>query len=219
MVGFNFLYQMNLWLRSIFARPDQYFERMNILFGGDFAQLSPVGDSALYSKINKQSLVIKLAAKKAYDAFTETIVLTESMRQPEEDVEACQFRDTLSQLQDEPILMENWRFLLTRAKESLPSGTWQEFDNALRLYFCNEEVQEHNWSYLEKLGQPVMKIWAKPFFFFSFMFNVYMQPYGYNRHEPSPSQKKMMPSQKDPLFSSPFLRRLAAHAASLGLGL
>lgn len=80
MVGFNFLYRIDLRLRSIFARPDQYFGGMNILLGGDFAQLSPVGDSALYSKINKQSSVIKLVAKKGYDAFTDTIVLTESMR-------------------------------------------------------------------------------------------------------------------------------------------
>ncbi len=41
-----------------------------------------------------------------------------------------------------------------------------------------------------------------------------MQPYGYDRHAPSPSQK-LMPSQKDPLFSSPFLRRLAAHALTI----
>lgn len=50
---------------------------------------------------------------------------------------------------------------MTRAKESLPLGTWQEFDDALRLYFRNGEVREHNWSRFEKLGRPVMKIWAK----------------------------------------------------------
>lgn len=161
MVGFNFLYRIDLRLRSIFARPNQYFRGMNILLGGDFAQLSPVGDSALYSKINKQSSVIKLVAKKADDVFTKTIVLTESMRQQGEDATACQFRDTLSQLRDGPISEENWRFLLTWAKESLPSGTWQQFDDALRLYFRNEELREHNWSRLEKLGRPVMKIRAK----------------------------------------------------------
>ncbi len=31
--------------------------------------------------------------------------------------------------------------------------------------------------------------------------------------------KKLMPSQKDLLFSSPFLRRLAGQAAALGMGL
>lgn len=52
----------------------------------------------LYFKINTQSLIIKLIVKKAYDAFTETIVLTKSMRQQGKDTAAYQFCDTLSQL-------------------------------------------------------------------------------------------------------------------------
>ena len=133
MIGFNFLHKIDMRLRSILAQSDRPFGGMNILLCGDFAQLSPVGDAALYSKITKKSSVQKLAAKKIYEAFDETIVLKQIMRQQGESDLARQFRDTLSQLRDGPISPENWQFLLTRAKETLSAGTWQDFENALRL--------------------------------------------------------------------------------------
>ena len=40
------------------------------------------------------------------------------------------------------------------------------------------------------------------FYFILFMFNVYVQPHGYDRHAPSPSPKlkKLMPSRSTPFF-------------------
>lgn len=161
MIGLNFLLRIDSRLRSILAQPDRPFGGINVLLCGDFAQLSPVGDAALYAKVTKNFSVQKLAAKKLYEAFDKTIVLKQIMRQQGKTESARQFRDTLSQLRDGPISPENWQFLLTRAKDYLPAGIWQEFDRALRLYFRNEEVREYNWTRLRELGSPVMKIEAK----------------------------------------------------------
>ena len=47
---------------------------MNILLCGDFAQLPPVGDSALYTlPLASKVSVAVIAGKAAYDAFTEMV--------------------------------------------------------------------------------------------------------------------------------------------------
>lgn len=72
---------------------------MNILLCGDFAQLSPVGDNALYTlPVASKASVAVMAGKTSYNAFTETIVLIEVMRQQGDSPSASQFRDVLSQL-------------------------------------------------------------------------------------------------------------------------
>lgn len=95
MGGFKMLHYIDIRLRSIMARPTDFFggkkfylvyyystnfTGMNILLCGDFAQLSPVGDNALYTlPVASKASVVVMAGKTSYNAFKETVVLTEVM--------------------------------------------------------------------------------------------------------------------------------------------
>ena len=71
------------------------------------------------------------------------------------------------------------------------------------------------WGRLRAVG---CRRWFLAFFiYFLFIFNVYVQPYGYDR--PVLPRSKNDTLTNDPLFIFHFLRRLAALAASLGLSL
>lgn len=80
MIGLKMLHQIDVWLRAIMARPTVFFGGMNILLCGDFTRLPPVLDTALYAlPVAAKVLVEVMAGKNAYDAFTETVALTEVM--------------------------------------------------------------------------------------------------------------------------------------------
>lgn len=99
MIGFKLLHQIDIYLRSIMVCLDSFFGYMNltscsfycfsinflgkinILFCDDFAQLYPVGDNALYTlPVAFKALVAIIIKKVAYNAFIETVMLTEVMR-------------------------------------------------------------------------------------------------------------------------------------------
>ena len=177
MIGFKMLHQIDMHLRSIIACPDSFFggmnpnfcsfhcfltdflERMNILLYSDFAQLSPVGDNALYTVlIASKASVAVITRKAAYDTFTETVVLTEVMRQQGNLSSACQFREVLNQLRDGPLLSKNWQFLLSRTSENLDVEVRSKFNDALHLYPTKTQTMASNLQRLKQLGKPVLQI-------------------------------------------------------------
>ncbi len=132
---------------------------MNILFCGDFGQLPPVLATALYNCLHHDSEDV-LAGRKAYKAFSETVVLSEVMRQQGTSPEAVLFRKTLDELRDGPISFQGWQSLIDRTKERLAPTKWESFREALRLYATNREVDEYNLRHLDSLQRPVMRIQA-----------------------------------------------------------
>ena len=161
MIEFNFLYRIDFRLRVILTRFNRSFDHMNILLCDDFAQLSFVDDVALYSKILRFSFVIKLTDNAMYFHFIEIIVFTQIMRQQKESLMIRQFRETLSQLRNDFISQDNWKFLLKRVKNNLSSATMKSFEKTLRLYFRNKKIREYNFTRLQNLNQLVMKIQIK----------------------------------------------------------
>ena len=134
-------------------------EGLNILLCSDFAQLPPVGDSALYTlPLASKASVAVIAGKTAYDAFTDTVVLTEVMRQQGNSSSACQFREVLDQLQDGPLSSDSWQFLLSGTSENLDVEVHTKFNNALHLYPTKSQTMASNLQRLEQLGKPVLKI-------------------------------------------------------------
>ena len=123
---------------------------MNVLLYGDFGQLPSVGNSALYilPTASKASVAV-IAGKTAYDAFTETVVLTEIMRQQGDSSFACQFCEVLNQLWDGPLLRENWQFLLFRTGEKLDTKVRIKFNSALHLYLTRKQTTAYNLQRLE----------------------------------------------------------------------
>lgn len=132
---------------------------MNILLCGDFAQLCSVGDNALYTlPIASKVSVVVIGGKAAYDAFTETVGLTEVMRQQGDSSFACQFREVLNQLRDGPLSSENWQFLHPRVSKNLDVEVRTKFNDALHLYPTKNQTMASNLQCLEQLGKPILQI-------------------------------------------------------------
>ena len=153
MLGGRFLSNIDLRLREI-LNPSVPFGGHNVLLCGDFGQLPPVMDTAMYSDR------CLLAGKVAYAAFNRTIVLEELMRQQGQTEQDCLFRETLDQLRSGPISVNNWQFLVSRTRDRLSFEEWRSFDDAVRLYHTRAEVHAYNTNRLVSLQIPVMRVEA-----------------------------------------------------------
>ena len=132
---------------------------MNILLYSDFAQLSLVGDNALYTvSIASKASIAVITGKAVYDTFTETVVLTEVMRQQGNLSFACQFRKVLNQFRDGPLSSKNWQFLLSRTSKNLDVEFRSKFNDVLHLYPTKTQTMASNLQRLEQLGKPVLQI-------------------------------------------------------------
>ena len=144
-------------LRLIFpGKSDQAFGGLNILLCGDFFQLPPVNGRALYT--TRPTGLIAVKGQALYQCFDRTIQLTQVMRQQGEDETAVRFRAALSELRESRLSESSWRLLCTRVQNQLLPDEVASFTSALRLYFTNEEVREHNYSQLAAEGRPVKRI-------------------------------------------------------------
>jgi ATP-dependent exoDNAse (exonuclease V) alpha subunit len=147
-------------LRQIFPdRADQVFGGLNILLCGDFFQLPPVSGRALFSRVVHGPEAIK--GQSLYQSFDRTVRLTQVMRQQGEDEAAIRFRTALSELRESRLSQSSWELLCTRVQHKLAPAEVASFQSALRLYFTNEEVREHNYRQLAATNRPVKRIVSK----------------------------------------------------------
>jgi hypothetical protein len=147
-------------LRQIFPdRADQVFGGLNILLCGDFFQLPPVSGRALFSRVVHGPEAIK--GQSLYQSFDRTVRLTQVMRQQGEDEAAIRFRTALSELRESRLSQSSWELLCTRVQHQLAPAEVASFQSALRLYFTNEEVREHNYRQLAATNRPVKRIVSK----------------------------------------------------------
>lgn len=101
---------------------------------GDFHQLPPVGQAALYSNLPTRPSELASYGKGAYKAINRTAVLDQVMRQGGDDAESSAFRTALTELRSDSISNSTWKLLLTRYKQGLSTNKVAGFDNAIRLY-------------------------------------------------------------------------------------
>jgi hypothetical protein len=80
------------------------------------------------------------------------------MRQQGEDETAVRFRTALTELRESKLSQLSWELLCTRVQNQLLPEEVAGFRSALRLYFTNEEVREHNYGRLAAEGRPVKRI-------------------------------------------------------------
>ena len=129
---------------------------MNVLLAGDLAQLPPVGDLARYSTGGKCSRQ-QAAGRLLYEQFTESYILTDSMRQA--GSQNSEFRDQLNRLSNGTFTKEDWLAWRKRSLSKLDpatqklfeeSGLQQEHVIVVKEYCCpvhlpSPKVFEHVW--------------------------------------------------------------------------
>jgi ATP-dependent DNA helicase PIF1 len=161
MLGLKQLYWIDCRLRQLIPfRSDIPFGGINIVLFGDFYQLPPVCEQALYDTRPTNSPE-GLAAQALYRLFDKTIVLKKIMRQQGEDETSIAFRETLEGLRYGEITRTGFDLLSSRVQDMLPSAERVLFDKALRLYPTRRQVRAYNLTALENLRHPVIRIKSK----------------------------------------------------------
>jgi len=162
MIGLGAIHRIDQRLRQIFpTKQDEWFGGLNVLLLGDFCQLPPVLERALYQTVDNNVSIEYHHGKRAYESFTATVVLTQVMRQQGDDEESRQFRQALNELRNDTVTEQSWKLLLSRTKMEVGTVEVQRFANALRIFTTNRVVDEFNYQQLRDLQVPVISIEAR----------------------------------------------------------
>ena len=139
-------------------RNNNYFRGLNILLVGDFYQLSPVNQAALYSNLPARPLELASYGKGAYKAINQTAVLDQVIWQGGDDAKSSVFRTALVELCSDSVNKSTQKLLLTRYKQGLSTNKVAGFDDAIWLYGTRAAIGKYNTTWLRDLLQPVVAI-------------------------------------------------------------
>jgi len=107
MIDLKTLHYIDQHFRQIHARSNVFFKDLFILFCDDFDQLSSISDRALYNSHVTSLFTKALTDLQAYLAFNQIVVLSQIIRQQDENAESQQFREILNELRDDKLSSEN----------------------------------------------------------------------------------------------------------------
>ena len=140
-----YLAQINYRLYLIYsAYNNNYFRGLNILLVGDFYQLHPIGQAALYSNLPTRLLELASYRKGAYKVINRTAVLNQVIRQGGNNAKSSVFRTALMELYNTSISDLTQKLLLTRYKQGLSTNKVAGFNNAIQLYSTRATVGKYN---------------------------------------------------------------------------
>jgi ATP-dependent DNA helicase PIF1 len=165
MLGLKMFAKVGSRLRQLIPGSLLEFGGLHLAIIGDFAQLPPVKDRALYCQPPTDNTE---ASKLAHDGFTlyrgfaESFRLSQIYRQRGDDPEQIQFRELLKRASDDGgLTRSDWTFLLKRYKGNLPPEDQSKFSDVISLHTTAEVVDATNLTQLTALNQPVARIRAK----------------------------------------------------------
>lgn len=153
MVSNDILGKIDCRLREATGNDQQLFGGLSVILVGDLAQLPPVLATPVYRISSKDYAPEGFAA---YRSFNKVIKLTKLCRQQVElgDVDQQTFVDLLNDLRNGKFTMDQWNFLLKRSPANIENFT-EKFQNAIRLYSTNADVNKQNIRKLKELKNKV----------------------------------------------------------------
>ena len=163
MIGHSMFINIDKRLRE--ARPnfrDQYFGGLSIILLGDWKQLPPVCDTALFNTKNRKKGEPKpdQTGHNLYLQFKKSIVFDRIQRQDGDDQK--DFREELTRLGNGEFTEQDWRKWQERDLEKLPQSEQAEFlDNAILACARKKDSVEHNIAKVRATGQPIAPIYAE----------------------------------------------------------
>ena len=168
MIGCNMLSMIDQRLRQITAKTHRSFGGLYVYMFGDIKQLPPVKDKPLFMQ-ELSNMPSSLAGRLLFTTFDKYCVLQESMRQ--QGVEQNQFRNFLDRLADCGSDDPDFDYLEQRRIDPDPiqderlreehKQKFAKFENSIRIFFTNEEVNAYNMKMLKALNRPLCLIRSK----------------------------------------------------------
>ena len=105
--------QIDYKLCQAFPRMSEVLGGYSCILVGDFGQLPPVMDLAMYT--SRSSSAISVRDRAVYQMFNQAIVLQQQVRQNGSSNEQAAFRELLLRLRNATVTVEDWKLLMTRS--------------------------------------------------------------------------------------------------------
>ncbi|KAL7290849.1 hypothetical protein TKK_0015583 [Trichogramma kaykai] len=152
MIGAKTLGEIESRCHELFPSCDESFAGLHVFMFGDYKQLSPVKDVALYNNTVNDAMASKGAI--LFKSFQLFIELSTSHRQGNDLV----FSELLDNLANGDISVDEYNMLSQRKMSSLDENEKERFNGAIHLIPTNDLVRKKNEYSLRELGTPVLRI-------------------------------------------------------------
>ena len=154
MVGQEEFAYIDQRLRKITANAEKAFGGLHMIIVGDFAQLPPVGDTALWIDRCSRTTERKRWGHFLYKSFDKAVVLTDIVRQKN-----SVFIKMLESARNAQWSQQQWRFLQQYWPQNIDDNKKSKHQETYpRLLGKNRTCTTYNLDRLQKLQQPIAKI-------------------------------------------------------------
>ena len=127
---------------------------VSVLLFGDFAQLPPVADRALFVKSSVGGVTFH--GYSVYRMFSTVVILNQVLRQAGADPRIQSFRELLLRIRDGNITHNDWQTLLQCTP--IEANNSADFSDAIRLFYDKQSVAKFNYEKLTELEAPIAAI-------------------------------------------------------------
>ena len=135
--------------RQATGKINQVFGDISLILFGDPVQLPPVADKPLYH--NQPTGALGEQGYLAYLMFGKVIKLSVNQRVQGSDVRQLTFKSFLGRLRNGDCKHEDWQLLLSRQPSKVQN--LKDFQDAVRLFYSNNDVASFNYSSARQLKQ------------------------------------------------------------------
>lgn len=156
MIGVRLLAMIEKRCRELRTEIDEPFGGIHVFLFGDFKQLPPVGECALYNE-NVGKNDFSVAGSLIIRNFQSYLELHTSHRQSTDPV----FVEALDRLSEGEVTPEDYELFFSRRQCVLSDEELEFFDNEIHLFPTNIEVKTYNDDLMQKQGRPVCRMLAR----------------------------------------------------------